>query len=1636
MAGSGSPPRWRWSPRWRVRSLLFLLLSAFLFSLIPFSSCRAAFGGSSAVTEGPGLRPRRLVVGWTIRKFFLVNTPETLLGERARSLRAMAPGCDYGLQFLYSAVFVAGKHTAARSSLIDTSMEDILVAFFRLAQLDKVVFPLQWYAIENALNRSHERAIQTMLRRQQAEQQDYENDPDREKPLELTVPEYTWLLGQQHRDVEWYFDGNTFHRRGAVSVPERLTEHDLGFMKSLPFNVLRVARGITRAEPTKTVAHLIKELAQRGVTSASDFFLKTNFLDLVFSTSVIEEIYLQLDIIAEYIKNWESYRSGEFSPPLIPLGGGQGNLLETLMSKKSAKEKYPKCPTMKCYVESIWTQRAEHPIDKESNRQQEQEEEKKPPPSEPFAVLQISKTTANALKMVAIGNTGHDTYKKTTGFWGRIKRWFKMNEFEATVEALKNWHQQEHVDVALGLGDFLAAPGINSVRDDAYKTKWHDVFVKEAGLDIPWYMVNGDAEAAITTTAPFRYHYARQDVNFHNPDWLHKAVITMVANLTTADGGSEDQEFTIHVVSIDTWRLFGGPPLYDNLGQYQNNMIALSNTLFHSVKAKADWIIVQGHHPLLSTAPEAEEARFSYINDMVKHGRARGPEHRLVELLTAYQVDAYVSGHDHALEYVTMSDIEKNTTLAFITSGGGTRIQNQTFGRGIFGTIRGKLHPLLCWSSRRIFYKLDPGGCKPSEKDQALAYKFYAPQGPNWKISVKERIMDTTGFASLKITKDFLIVDFVNGRNGKTTGRKLHKQTNREARAVKFIDFWEDADLKLKEMNIDHDAFEEENRERVASEIAFQSRTPILAERLRLYEKELIDMYNEYQQLKARKATYETMNAQKAAALEAQGENLRESELSEGMYEQTERIIELMYIIASDHAYMWEKYEQLKEERKKLPEADNKHAEGLLRLEKKLLEMKRKRREVNKKYVEQNAPPTPADADQIKDYVMKASILKKGIAEFEQTMMNEENGEGKQQETEVNKPEEEANIKPLDMTVEARLERKKQQLEEHEQVMNRINDLPAAEKTKMKAEIDMLGRQRERLQAEVSKLENLLNRKAWAADKRPSELWEKRLQQYDLEQTLKHLEAYKASIINLPLYQRQTKDLSDAVSNIELQKMELEEQLLELKDELYQTHPTQLQIQFLEQMDKLREVSVLVESKGTMPPEVLEDPEVQKSLEEADATLVLLQSEVESLDEAVRKELNIQDEAWVKRMIIRGADVKDLAEEFSLDVNAVLEEDAKARKENPKLQLEWIAQQEWAARQRLTELERALLPDQPEKFAKESEQTQTRLTGLAKLKEEAEAALAAQEAQEKAAAPTDAAPTDAAPSEAAASDAAAAEAAAAEAAAADAATADAAAAEAAAGEEAASEESTAGVPPVASPLPEEKTHFEYSVRSRRPSSDAVQPTTSEEGTTTQELDAADLVDEAPAVSLQPEVSSQLEDKEVLDPEDLMDDEEGGLRRRRLAAIMEWFQPKKEETPVRELPKIDLGPKDPCEGEPMLYVVVKKAINAEYGANLAERCKKVFANRSHRMQRRFIGLFDDSGTPAFYETPHVHVSRTFNSLFKTTRFKAFAKFMREVKERLLDVSSKIGVASFEEAFKPEEVVEGREDADEFAVVDDD
>ncbi|XP_026191938.1 uncharacterized protein LOC34618416 [Cyclospora cayetanensis] len=1535
--------------------------------------------------------------------------PESLLAERSRSLRLMAPGCDYGMQFLYSAVLVAGKHSGSRSSLIDTSVEDILIAFFRLANLETTRFPLQWYAIENALKRSHSRAIQVALRRQQAEQQDYDSDPNREKPLEITVPEFTWLLGQQVRESEWFFDGNTFHKRGDCSIPEKLNDHHLGFMKSLPFNVLRVARGIEREEPSKTVAHLLDELAQRGIKTASAFLLKTNFLDILVSTSVIDETFLQLDILSEYISNWEAFKSKKVVPPSIPFGAST-DILKTLMNKKSPKEKYPKCPTMRCYVESVWTQRAEHPLDKDARQKQEEEKKPKEQSSESFAELTIRKKTANSLKVVAIGNTGHETFhKRSRKVWDRVKSLLRADEFMATVEAMKQWHQREGTDIALGIGDFLSEPGMLSVREPAFREKWHDVFVKEAGLNIPWYMVNGEAESILTPSASYRYHYTRQDVNSHKPDWLHKAVITMVANLTKADGGAEDQEFTVHLISIDTWALFGGTPFYDNLGHYQDNMIALSNALFHSAKSKADWIIVQGHYPLTSTAPEAEEARFSYIDDMVKNGRPRGPEHRLVELLTAYQVDAYVSAHDHALEYLTMSDLDKNSTLAFITSGGGTRIMSGILGRGWMGVIRGKLFPVLCWSGKRIFYKLDPGGCKPSEKDQALAYKFYAPQGPNWKISVKERILNTVGFASMKITKDFLIVDFIDSRTGKRTGRKLHKQTNRDARAIKFIDFWEDADLKYKELEIDHAAFEEENRERVASEIAFQTRTPILSERVRLYEKELVNMYNEYQQLKTKKAMYETLTAQKAAALEAQGENLRESALSEGMYEQTERIMELMYVIAADHTYLWSRYEALKAQRKLLPAHDNQQAEAVLKLEKRLAEVKKERRDIHKKCIEQGYSPNATDAEQIRELAMKARILKNDIQELESQMDKQAQEGAPAQKPADEETVDEVEIKPVNMTLEARIERRKKQLADHKSIMEEVEKLPAGEKEKLRSHLDMMQNQKNKLMVEIEKLESILSRKGWAADRRPSELWEQRLKQFDLEQTLKQLRAYKASIIGLPKSQTRAKDLSGGVINIDLQILELEEQLSDLSDELLGTEETPLQARFKQEITKLRELNVLAESRATLPPEMLEDPVVRKTLEDVEQKLVVIQQNVEVIDEEMRRELSAQDEAWIKRMIVRGADMKELAEEFSIDIQAVVEEDEKARREDPQRQLTWLAEQEWIVRQRLARYAK-LPPNQAERYVEERTRLQARLTELLRLKDEAEGALAAKQAadtQEDTAAHAEQKEqkedTDDEASEKIQG-------------------------QNESSEEEVSEEAVDGLEEELLFSDAQEVEEDGDVSPDGVSENArISPDTSE--TTLHEADDSLLDSRGFADSPGGKESSKEGGNEVNGAE------EEGLQQRRLAELLEWFQPKKEETPVKELQKIDLGPKDPCEGDPMLYVVVKKAINAEYGAQFAERCKKVFASRAHRAQRRFLGLVDDSGNPGFYNWPHIHIVRGFKSLFGTTRLGAFAALMKSMRERMEDINSKIGVATFEDILESEETLE-QTDLEEFVVVDED
>lgn len=74
-------------------------------------------------------------------------------------------------------------------------------------------------------------------------------------------------------------------------------------------------------------------------------------------------------------------------------------------------------------------------------------------------------------------------------------------------------------------------------------------------------MVNGEAEQILSPSAPYRYHYTGKSVNYHNPAPLNKSVVTVVANLTTAEGGADDQEFKVHFITVNTWALLGGTPL-------------------------------------------------------------------------------------------------------------------------------------------------------------------------------------------------------------------------------------------------------------------------------------------------------------------------------------------------------------------------------------------------------------------------------------------------------------------------------------------------------------------------------------------------------------------------------------------------------------------------------------------------------------------------------------------------------------------------------------------------------------------------------------------------------------------------------------------------------------------------------------------------------------------------------------------------------------------------------------------------------------------------------------------------------------------------------------------------------------------
>ncbi|EDO33903.1 predicted protein, partial [Nematostella vectensis] len=181
----------------------------------------------------------------------------------------------------------------------------------------------------------------------------------------------------------------------------------------------------------------------------------------------------------------------------------------------------------------------------------------------------------------------------------------------------------------LGLGDNFYWNGVKNVNDFRFQSTFENVFNAPALHKTTWHMIAGNHDYLGNVLAQIAYTKVSRRWNF--PNYYYTKVERIPGTCVT-----------VQVVMIDTTLL-----CYKRTSERIAHYKWLEETLKNS---SADYLVVAGHHPVYSAGV---------------HGSTYCLQQKLRPLLWAYDVTAYLSGHDHNLQHIK----EKNYDVHYFVSG-------------------------------------------------------------------------------------------------------------------------------------------------------------------------------------------------------------------------------------------------------------------------------------------------------------------------------------------------------------------------------------------------------------------------------------------------------------------------------------------------------------------------------------------------------------------------------------------------------------------------------------------------------------------------------------------------------------------------------------------------------------------------------------------------------------------------------------------------------------------------------------------------------------------------------------------------------------------------------------------------------
>jgi hypothetical protein len=215
-----------------------------------------------------------------------------------------------------------------------------------------------------------------------------------------------------------------------------------------------------------------------------------------------------------------------------------------------------------------------------------------------------------ALRFLTLGDWGcHVSYRKKDG-----KKTTVVNKNQQAVKD-SILARKYNPNFFIALGDNFYEKGVTSVEDPQFQEAWDDVYTEKPFLK-RWYAIVGNHDwrsgvKGIKAQTDFtgRDRHKRWAMNHTYYQKYHRV----------------DDHTKAHFIYLDTTKMIDGDE--PQMKWFEN---ALKTSQGH-------WLFVIGHHPCVSASD---------------HGNIPQMMELVYPLLNKYNVDAYIAGHDHVLEYL------------------------------------------------------------------------------------------------------------------------------------------------------------------------------------------------------------------------------------------------------------------------------------------------------------------------------------------------------------------------------------------------------------------------------------------------------------------------------------------------------------------------------------------------------------------------------------------------------------------------------------------------------------------------------------------------------------------------------------------------------------------------------------------------------------------------------------------------------------------------------------------------------------------------------------------------------------------------------------------------------------------------